>query len=110
MVYNIIIAPPARRRLDMYIKYTATQLKNRQAARSIRDDAKETKLRLSNAADTLKLCDNPILAKYGYRKIHFSKHDFIMIYRINKNDVIVEGMFHELQDYEAVFVDELNLM
>lgn len=48
-------------------------------------------------------------AKYGYRKIKFAKHKFVMIYRIQDKTVIVDGMFHELQDYEGIFSNELHL-
>lgn len=42
MTYKVIITPLAKRRLDMYIGYTVEKLGNRQAAKAIRDDAKET--------------------------------------------------------------------
>ena len=32
-----------------------------------------------------------------------------MIYRIEGNQVFVDGMFHELQDYEEIFERELHL-
>ena len=32
----------------------------------------------------------------------FEKHKFLMIYRIEGNQVIVDGMFHELQDYDGI--------
>ncbi len=37
MAYKVIIMPPAKRRLDMYVSYTLEKLKmkNRQAARAI---------------------------------------------------------------------------
>lgn len=109
MAYKVIIMPPAKRRLDRYVFYTVETLGNRQAAKAILADARETKKRLSMAADSLKICDNPILAKYGYRKIQFAKHKFVMLYRIQDDIVIVDGMFHELQDYEGIFTDELHL-
>ncbi len=109
MVYKVIIMPPAKRRLDMYVFYTVETLKNRQAAKAIIADARETKRKLSAVADSLKICDNPVLAKYGYRKIKFARHKFVMIYRIIANTVIVDGMFHELQDYEGIFSNELHL-
>lgn len=101
--------PPAKRRLDMYISYTVETLKNRQAARAILADARDTKKRLSVVADSLKICDNPVLAKHGYRKIGFARHKFVMLYRIHNNIFIVDGMFHELQDYEGILTDELHL-
>ena len=109
MAYKVIIMPPAKRRLDMYVYYTLETLKNKQAARNILGDAKITARRLSKVADALKICDNPVLRKYGYRKIKFEKHDFVMIYRIQDGQAIVDGMFHELQDYEGIFTNELHL-
>lgn len=109
MAYNVIITPPARHQLEMYIAYTLCELKNLQAARSIKDDARETKKRLSNIAGSLPLCKDKVLAKNGYRRILFKKHDFFMVYRIDNNTVIVDAMYHELQDYESVFADRMHL-
>jgi plasmid stabilization system protein ParE len=109
MAYKVIIMPPAKRRLDRYVQYTLEELKNKQAARAILEDARETKKQLSQVADSLKICENPLLAKYEYRKIGFLKHRFIMVYRIQDGVVIVDGMFHELQDYEGLFASEMHL-
>lgn len=109
MDYKVIITPPAKHRLEMYIGYTLRVLKNPQGAKSIAEDAVATRKKLENVAGSIRLCSNPILAEHGYRKMHFLKHDFLMIYRIVENHVIVDGMFHELQDYEAVFIDEMKL-
>lgn len=46
MGYRVIIMPPAKRRLDMYVFYTVETLGNRQAAKAILADARETKKRL----------------------------------------------------------------
>lgn len=59
MAYKVIM-PPAKRRLDMYVYYTIETLKNKQAAKAILEDAKDTEKRLSLAADSLKICNNPI--------------------------------------------------
>ena len=109
MAYKVIITPPSKHRLDMYVGYTAMRLKNLPAARSIIKDARNTFLKLSETADKVKICDNPVLAAHGYRKFHFLKHDFVILFRIDENNVIVDGMFHELQDYEATFINEFNL-
>lgn len=109
MTYRVIITPPAKHQLEMYISYTLSEFKNLQAARAIRDDARETKKRLSIVAGSLALCKDEILARNGYRRIMFSKHDFFMVYRINANTVIVDAMYHELQDYESVFTRQMRL-
>ena len=93
----------------MYVQYTIETLKNRQAAKAILADAKATTRKLAVVANSLKICENPILAKYEYRKIRFEKHNFLKIYRIHEGQVIVDGMFHELQDYEGILTNELHL-
>lgn len=109
MAYKVIITRPAKHQLEMYIAYTLSEFKNVQAARAIRDDARETRNRLSNVAGNLALCEDAVLARNGYRRIRFAKHDFFMVYRIDKNTVIVDAMYHELQDYESVFMKRMHL-
>jgi len=36
----------------------------------------------------------------GFHKIHLKKHRYLLVYRVKDEKVIVEGMYHELQDYE----------
>ena len=109
MAYNVIIKPQPQHRLDMYIGYTLHVLKNKQAAKTIRDDAIATKRELAVVAPTLRYCENPVLKKLGYRKIVFRKHDFLMLYRIEDDKIIVDGMYHQLQDYESIFANDMNL-
>jgi len=52
MAYKVIITPPAKRRLDMYIGYTALTLKNKQGAKAIEDEARE--------AGVTDFCSKPI--------------------------------------------------
>ena len=103
MAYKVIITELAIQQLESYIAYTKYNLKNMQAAKSIRDDAKKTKKKLSNIAEMLPLCTNDVLASYGYRKIEFEKHNFFMVYRIDGNYIIVDAMYHDLQDFESIF-------
>lgn len=109
MTYKVVITPPAQRRLDSYVSYTFSTLKNKEAARAILADAKATKKVLQRVAGSNALCDDLTLNKYGYRKQFFLKHRYVMIYRIHNNMVIVEGMYHELQDYESIFIRERNI-
>ncbi|MBQ8982123.1 MAG: type II toxin-antitoxin system RelE/ParE family toxin [Lachnospiraceae bacterium] len=111
MEYNIQIMPSAQARLRAYINYTKNYLRNPSAATRIADDSVNTAKKLIQIADSIKLCDNPILREYGYRKMRFLQHKFIMIFRIDydSNTIVVDGMYHELQDYESLFIDEMNL-
>lgn len=108
MAYKVVILPPAKRNLKRYIQYTSVVLHNKEAAAAIRNDALSTKERLSEIADVLPFCTDPLLKQLGYRKISFRKHDFFMVYRIVGNIVLVESMYHELQDYESAFTESLK--
>lgn len=108
MTYKVVITPHAKSQLEQYIAYTIKSFKNKQAARAIRDDAIKTRQRLSDIAPSLALCENAVLAAQGYRKISFTRHPFFMVYRINGKHVIVEAMYHELQDYESVFAHKVS--
>ena len=108
MVYNVIITASAMKKLESYIRYTIYVLRNKEAAKAIRNDAKETKRVLSYMASINPMCEHPTLKQYGYRKQFFLKHKIIMIYRIDGSNAIVEGLYHEQQDYESLFVPHIN--
>lgn len=96
----MIISDKAESQLDQFIYYILVKLGNEQAARNVLEDAEKTKIKLSHVAGNLKLCDNFRLRALGYRTIHFEHHRYLMVYRIDGKNVYVEGIYHELQDYE----------
>lgn len=102
MTYNVIISDNANQHLEKIINYTTTELKNTQAAKNIIEDARKTTNVLSMCANSLKKLSDSELAKNGYRKIKFRYHNIIMVYRIVDMQVVVEGIFHQLQDYESL--------
>ena len=55
---------------------------------------------LKNVAGSLQLCRNKKLRDLGYRRINFAGHKYFMLYRIVDNLVYIDGIFHDLQDYE----------
>ena len=57
---------------------------------------------LSEQAEHFEYCRSERLRKLGLHKIHFRKHRYLLVYRVKDNRVIVEGMYHELQDYENI--------
>lgn len=102
MDYKVIMSDLAESQLDRIIYYILYKLKNEQAARSLLEDSKNTQMRLSHIAGNLKLCDNPRLHALGYRIIHFERHQYLMVYKIVKNEAHVEGIYHDLQNYESI--------
>ena len=106
--YNVIISPKALEQLENYIDYLQYTLLNEQAARSLWQDAKETRERLSIIAGSLKYCTHPSLKRDKYRSINFTQHSYLMLYRVEEATVYVDAIYHQLQDYENIFVNELN--
>lgn len=106
--YNVIISPKALAQLDSYIDYIQYTLLNEQAAKAVWDDALDTADKLEDVAGSLKPCDHTELKKLGYYKISFLRHKYIMIYRIDDKTAYVEAIYHQLQDYENVFLEQCH--
>lgn len=106
--FDVIISPKALSQLNDYIDYLQYTLLNDQVANNVWQDALETRNRLSKIAGSLKFCINPQLKKNGYRVIHFMRHRYLMLYRIEGSTAYVDAIYHQLQDYEHIFTDELN--
>lgn len=102
MDYKVIVSELAEAQLDRIVFYILNDLNNIQAANSVLEDAEQIKLQLSHVAGSLKLCDHPRLSELGYRIIHFKHHQYNMVYRIQDDIVYVEGVYHDLQDYENI--------
>ncbi len=107
--YNVILSKLAKNLLNDYISYIQYTLLNDVAAESVLDDAKETIDQLKVSAGSLKLCDNPSLNKLGYHKINFLRHNYLMLYKIDGTIVKVDGIYHQLQDYENLFMEDLDV-
>ena len=101
--YKVIITRNAKVQLAQILRYLRQDLENEQAARNVKEDISETKLRLSHIAGSLKLCENPRLRSLEYRTIHLKHHRYFMLYKIIGNIVRVDGVYHDLQDYENFF-------
>lgn len=106
--FDVIISPKALSQLNSYIDYLQYTLLNDQAAYNVWQDALETRNQLSRVANSLKFCSHPQLKRNGYRAISFLRHRYLMLYRVEGSTVYVEAIYHQLQDYENTFVDELN--
>ena len=100
MEYKVVIASDAEEDLDGFIRYLLFEKQSTQAASNLLDDFEATKQSLSRVAGSLKMCDNPKLKEFVYRRINFLSHRYFMMYRIEGDVAIVDNIFHELQDYE----------
>ena len=100
MDYKVVLTEDAENDFERHIKYLIDVKLNIQAARNVANDFEETKDILSKVASSIQLCTNPRLNKLGYRRINYRRHDYFMLYRIVDGMVIVDNIFHFLEDYE----------
>lgn len=100
MDYNVVITIDAEEDLDSYLWYLSYEKQNRQAALNVLNDFEETIQRLSATAGSLQDCVSPALKKNGYKRIHFLRHRYFLLYRVEGHTVFVDRIFHELQDCE----------
>jgi len=99
MTYKVIITNRAEEQLDNTIRYILVQFKNEEAAGSILSDVLEIYNKLEYIAGSAQLCSDPYLAAKGYYKIVLEKHNYLLLYRIHGDEVIVSGIFHMLENY-----------
>ncbi len=107
-LFNVIITAKAEEQLTSYTDYIYYTLHNENAAREVILDARETQEDLAKVAASLQYCRHPVLKQRGYRSITFRRHRYVMIYLIEGENVYVEAIYHELQDYENTFSEELK--
>lgn len=100
MDYKVFVTIDAENELDAFVRYLLLEKRNEQAAGAFLDDFELTKQTLSKVAGSLAYCENPRLKKLGYRRINFISHRYFILYRIEGNTVIIDNIFHQLQDYE----------
>jgi len=90
MQFNVELSELAEKQYDNILSYISNVLKNPQALER----------KLEKMADTFNYCKSDRLRELGLRKIRFAKHRYLLVYRIAGSRVIIEGIYHELQDYE----------
>lgn len=100
MRYNVHISDLACEQYDKFLEYIYHTLLNPQAADSLIQDFDDTIGSLEVRAESFGYCKSERLKKQGFHKIHFQRHRYLLVYRVTQDSVIVEGMYHELQDYE----------
>ena len=100
MLYSVEISELAEKQYGEILSYIANQLKNSQAVKNVIDDFDSTVNRLEKMADKFGFCKSERLKALGLHKIRFEKHRYLFVYRIDGQQVVIEGMYHELQDYE----------
>ena len=102
MNYEVVLTELAESHIRSIIHYIVFVLCNEQAAQSILNDMDDTIGKLSQVAGSIKLCDNMKLRELGYRTLHLKNHRYFMLYKVVGNIARVDGVYHDLQDYENI--------
>jgi plasmid stabilization system protein ParE len=101
MQYDVEISELAETQYEKFLHYLHSNLKNEQAVLNLMNDFDDSVAILEESAGNFEYCKCERLKVKGLHKLRFRHHRYIFVYRIlNNNKVIVEGMYHELQDYE----------
>jgi hypothetical protein len=101
MLYEVEISKLAETQYDNFLHYLYYDLQNEQAVSNLMDDFEDMVSVLEKSAGSFGYCKNESLRKKEFHKLKFRHHKYLFVYRIlDNNRVIIEGMYHELQDYE----------
>ena len=102
-LYDVEITELAQDHFRGHIGYILEKFKNPDAAWNLRDALKKAEDELADHPETAQLCIDPALSGFGYRKKMILDTRYLCICRIEGNTVWIEGIYHELQDYENLF-------
>lgn len=100
MRYNLIITERAEQLLDNTICYILYKLNNRQAAKHLLDNVERIYKRLQENPFQFPECRDKYLSYKGYREAVFPDMRYIIIYRVENNNVFVLGIFHQSEQYD----------
>ena len=87
MDYKVIFTENAMEDMDSIVEYFIDSVEN-------------GKFVLSNSDESFQLCLNPRLRSKGYRRLNLDKTKYFLLYRTENSIVFIDGIYHQLQDYE----------
>lgn len=97
--YEIIVSDLTKEKLRSCLAYLKFQLDSEQAAKSVYQDYVLTRKKLESLAGSIRLDDDPDLAALGYHRMHFEKHNYFLLYRVEGDKALIDYLFHDLEDY-----------
>ena len=97
--YKIYITDTASDDIKQHLEYVRNTLHNEQAYVSLKDDFRETLQQLKSMAAVIPIGDNINLKKRKLRRIHFRRHRYTILYRVEEDIAYVIEIHHELEDY-----------
>ena len=99
MSYKLIATLKYQQQLDALLGYVAKHLHNKTAAKSIYKDVTDAYGLLKEFPAAMELCRDEVLAVRSYRKFVLKHHDYVILFRIENEKVLLDGIFHGLEKY-----------
>lgn len=97
--YQVLLTVDAESDLNGFLEYLLYEKRSDQAALNVLEDFTRLVKRLEYSAGSYRLDEDPKCAALGYHRIHFDRHDYFALFRIEDNVVTIDRLFHNLQDY-----------
>ena len=100
MAYRLAITERAAELIDKLVSHLLYEIKSEQATIHLLNEIQKIYDRLEENPMQFPICRNIYLASKGYREAVVSEMSYIIIYKILENQVIIMGVFHQLENYQ----------
>jgi len=101
--YRVELTDRALTHFRGHIDYIVNELRNPDAALRLWNALGRAIDALADHPETAPLCVDQALCGFGYRKKRIDGTRYLCICRVEGDAVWIDGIYHELQDYENLF-------
>ncbi len=99
MAYKLIVTEHAMELLDELVYHLLYHLRNEQAAKHLLDEIDHIYDRLEENPYQFPESRDMYLKKKGYHEAVVTQMNYTVVFGVNKGNVNVIGVFHQLEDY-----------
>lgn len=101
MVYRLVVTERAAELIDKLVNHLLYEIKSEQAAFHLLNEIQKIYDRLEENPSQFPICRDIYLASKGYREAIVSEMNYIIVYKKLENQVIIMGVFHQLENYQG---------
>ncbi|MBQ6133787.1 MAG: type II toxin-antitoxin system RelE/ParE family toxin [Lachnospiraceae bacterium] len=99
-IHKVTVVPEAKEKMREYLSYLLFVLQSEQAYDAVKKDYHDTIDELSKVAGAHQEPPEPELAERGLKRMHFLRHNYVMLYEMDGDEAVVDYIFHESEDYK----------
>ncbi len=100
MVYRITITVRAEELIDKLVNHLLFEIKSEQAAVHLLNGIEHVYDRLEDNPLQFPICRDVYLESKGYREDIIPEMDYLIIFQVVNDEVIIMGAFHQLENYQ----------